>query len=364
MLKLANQIIDFYDDIYLEGIKKVGSIDTSILVMTPEERAELTDDDYALSIITKKASKLNKFPVDTYDNAYLSNIYFDLNYDRLPKTAALIAAYNLKTACLKHGLSPRPAVEGMAKEAESRGVNSNLYYESEPLHKKASVEEVSLEKIAKVQDIGDNYTHAQYAMPTPASVKVACRYFEDKHDKIPLEYRHKYAAAIQIRAKELGMPAQKGLVSKYASDHYSALLDAHVRSRASLLEAANPDLRAGLDKLASAKKNLTPSQFATALHMFDKKAGLSKYYGGYLTNPYEATFANEPDPYAGYTAKIGSRSITHDEIKVLAHEKYAKIKEYFGQSLADELKKDPVPVFDSLPMDAKQVMVSIANGVA
>lgn len=357
MLKLANQVIDIYDDTQKTGIKKIAKLNPGVYVMTPDERNNLDDTDFALSVITKKASKLNKFPVDTKDNTWLSNQYFEMNHDKLPKTAAHIAAYNIKVACERFKVEPLPAVVGLAKEA-----TSNLYYESEPLTKTASVKEVSLEKIAQVQDIGDNYTHAQYAMPSPSHVKMAGKYFDEKLDKIPMEYRHKYAAAIQRRARELGMPVQGGTVAKYASDHYSGMVDAHIQSRATLLEVADPAHKDSLQKLAAAKKSVSPSEFAQALFAFDKKAGLSRYYGSYLKNPFEATFASEPDQYAGYRTKVAGTSINSDDLRKLAIEKYAKIKDYFGASLADEFKRDPTPIFESLPMDSKEIFVGIANG--
>jgi len=361
MLKLANQVIDAYDDISREGLAKLAKIGPDINLMSHAERADLKDHDFALSMITKKASKLNKFPIDSMDNTWLSNEYFEMNHDRLPKTAAVVAASNIKTACERFGVKPRASVVSMSKTAAT----TNIYYESstERLTKTASAEVVSLEKIAAVRDIGDNYTYAQFAMPTPSHVKVACKYFEDKLDKIPVDYRHKYAAAIQQRSKELGMGVQGGSVIKYASDHYSGMVDSHLKSRETLVETA-PEHKEYLQKLAGAKKELTPAQFAQALHGFDKKAGLTRHYGGYLTNPFEATFAGAPDQYEGYRTKVGSASMDSDAIRRLATEKYAQIKNYFGHSLADELRRDPVPIFDSLPMDAKEILGGIANGTA
>lgn len=358
MMKLANQVIDVYDDVSREMLVKLARIAPDINVMSASERATLRDGDFALSMITKKASKLNKFPIDCKDNTWLSNEYFDANYDKLPKTAAEIAAFNIKEACVRFGITPKTSLVKIAKP-----VSTNVYCESssERLVKTASAATVSLEKIANVKDIGDNYTHAQFAMSSPSHVKIACQYFEEKLDKIPLDYRHKYAAAIQRRAQELGMGVQGGSVIKYASDHYSGMVDAHLKSRETLLETS-PENREFLNKLAGAKKELTPSQFAQTLHGFDKKAGLAKYYGGYLTNPFEATFAGVPDQYEGYRTKVGSANFDSDGIRRLANEKYAQIKNYFGSSLADELRRDPVPIFDSLPMDAKEILGGIANG--
>ena len=360
MLKLANQVVDAYDDVERTELRKLAQLRPDLMYMNADERAALHDTDFALSVITKKASKLNKFPVDGPDNTFLSNHFFELHHDRLPKLAAETAAFHIKKACERHGIAPSPAVVGMAKEA-----SSNIYYEgTEELRRVDPVQDVTLDKIAAVKDISDNYTHAQYAFKTPAHVKMACQYFEEKHTKIPVEYRHKYASAIQQRAKELGMPVQGGTVAKYASDHYSGQVDAHIRARLSLLEVADPALRESFEKLAGAKKELTPSQFAVVLHGFDKRAGLSRYYGGHLTDPFLATFGKEPDPYAGMRFKTASADLSVDELRRLAIEKHAQIKNYFGQTLADSFKADPTTIFESLPMDAKEIIGNIAGGLA
>lgn len=360
MLKLANQIIDAYDDVEREGLKKLAAINPSIYYMTPEERSTLRDGDFALSMITKKASKLNKYPIDSYDNTWLSNQYFETNCHKLPEMAAKIAAAHLKTACAKFKIDPTSAVtvfSSMCKEA-----GSNVFCEGQDTKlAKANIVQVDLTKLANVAQMGSNPTHAQYAMRTPSAVKIASKYFDDNHKEMQVEDRHKYAAAIQLRAHELGMPAEKGMVGKYASDHYSGLVDAHLRARMSLLgDSTNREV---LSKMAAMKTELSPTDFARALYGFDKKAGLSRYYGSHLTDPFMATFAAEPDPKP-WRVKVGSTQLGGDDLKKLASEKYAKIKDYFGSSIADEFRKDPQSIFDSLPMDSKEVMAGIFNGTA
>jgi hypothetical protein len=249
-------------------------------------------------------------------------------------------------------------VMALAKRAEN-----NVYFEKEGALKPVNITvKPDLSKIAQVEDIGRDYTTAQYAMPSVTHVKLAARYLEENEKKIPLNFLHKYAATVQRRAHELGMQPLKGAISKYASDHYSPMVDAHIKSRASLLEA-KPELKSTVEKLGAAKKRLSPSEFAQMLHGFDKQAGLEKYYGAHLQNPYEATFAREVDPYAGFHYKSASqRSMDGDELAKLVHVKYAKIKEYFGDYMASEMRKDPTAIFESLPRDAKEIIVGIADG--
>lgn len=358
MLKLANQVLDAYDDVTKAGLKKLAAINPNIRVMSFEEKAALGDKDFALSVITKTASKINKFPINDYDNTWLSNEYFDMTSQRLTKEASSIAASHIKKACEVFNITPKPSVSSMAKEA-----STNVYYEgSEVLRKNANVIGHGMDKFAEASKIGDNYTHAQYVMATPTEVKIACAYFEKNASKMPVEARHKYAAAIQRRSNELGMGAQKGFVSKYASDHYSPQVDAHILSRKTLLQDIKPEMAANFSKLGAAKKQLSPSQFAKALYQLDKKAGIQKYYGGSLTDPFLASFAAEPDQYEGYRVKVGSMQLNSDEIASLANGKYDQIKNYFGSTIAEELKKNPVPIFDSLPMDSKEILAGIANG--
>jgi len=358
MLKIANQILDVYDDVDLAGVRKLASINPNAQVMTAEQRAALDDRDFALSVITKKAHKVNKFPIHNASDTWLSNQYFEMNSHKLPDGAQKVAASHIKKACEKFKIRPTRAVELFAKTAAS-----NIFYEDDSLKPRQARVTPDLTKIAAVDDICNNSTHAQYAFATPAHVKVACEYFEQNGEKMPIASRHKYAAAVQLRAKELGMPKQAGLVGKYASDHYSPMVDAHLSARADILQSAEPEIRGTLQKLASLKTSLPPHQFAQALHAFDKRAKLTRYYGSHLTDPYLATFGKEPDAYAGYRHKAASGTeLTSEELRKIIGGHYDKISEYFGRQVAEEMKKEPMAIFDSLPNDAKEMIVSFGDG--
>ena len=371
MNKFANQMIDAYDDIYCEKLVKLASVRPETYIMTAEEKSRLHDDDYALCFITKEAQKISKFPIDSHDNAWLSNQYFPDTYHKLTKAAAVTAAQNIKKACAHFGIAPMAEVEKVASLVE-REVTHNVSYEGDREdvswlldlrgHEKTAAE--VMQPFADVEKIGDNYTHAQYILPTQAHVKLAAKFFDEKHEKIPLTQRAKYACAVQRRARELGMTKVGGAVEKYAGDNYGAHLDGHLASRRAMLDG-RPELVGELNKLAAAKKEFTPQQFAQVLHGFDKKAGLSQYYGGYLANPFMATFAGLPDEGSSvrWMDKKGSRSLSTEEVRKLVNDSNTKIAEYFGSAMASELKKDPVSIFESLPNDAKEVLANIHDGL-
>ena len=356
-MRIANQILDAYDDIYKEELVKIAKVAPDIYMRGKDEISGMSDRDFALTVITKEAQKLNKFPIKTADDVWLSNAYFHKTAHRLPKEAAEIAAYHIKKACLKNKIKPTQKVSSMSKEA-----SDNIYYEREDgVRPTVQTKIAHMNEMAEAEKIASNYTFAQFAFSTPNHVHMGVKYFEKFASKMPLEIRHGYAEALQQRAGELGMERFRGTVGKYAGDRYSSMVGAHIRGRASLLDGRDPSLTSTLNKLASSRGNFSPSDFAQALHSFDKHAGLTKYYGSHLTDPYQATFASEPD--GGFTVKTASgASLSQDQLKKLAVTKYARIKEYFGSSVADEFKKDPTPIFDSLPMDAKEIIVGIADG--
>lgn len=352
MYKIANQVLDAHDDTSLDILRKVAKLNPSINMMTDEERLSLKDNDFALSVITKKASKLNKFPVNNYDSTFLSNQFFNETHQRLPKIAAETAAHNIKVACAIFNVTPTEAVEKLAND---RG--SNRYFE-EDVRIPAREASNKLEKFAQVQQIGDNETFASFTFATPDDVNKGVEYFNGFSEKMPIEYRHKYASVLQRKATEFHMPEIHGQVEKYAGTAYNANVDAHLSSRKSLV---NEKLAAAYEKLASYKNTVSPVEFAKLMLGIDKKAGLDRHYGSYLTNPFEATFARLSNPKCLFKTASGD-SVTPDNIKKMATDKYAKIKEYFGHSLADALKNDGADIFESLPNDAKEIVVGIADG--
>lgn len=358
MYKLANQIIDIYDDVLKEGMRKVAEIMPSIKVMSPQEKAALEDTDFALSIITKEAQKINKFPISDYDSTWLSNQYFDMNHRNLPAEAQKIASYHIKKACDRHSIEPTKAVAGICLEDR---YTPNIYFEEDVRSVKVAAQiDVDMSMFAEVEKIASNYTSAQYVMSSPGRVKLAEQYFNEYYKKMPFDIRAGYASAIQKRASELGMDKVGGAVGVYSSDSYSAHLGSHISSRKALLEA-KPEDALLLGKLAAMKDHLSPKEFSDHLYSFDKKAGLTKYYDGYLTNAYEATLGlHNPNPSHLY--KTARATLDSNELKKIAFGKYDKIKQYMGQSVADEFKKYPDEIFESLPMDHKELVVKIAYG--
>lgn len=355
MFKLANQVLDHTDDVHCEILQKIANKNPQAKAMSADEVSKLDDTDFAITVFTKHAHKMNKFPIADKDSTWLSSEYFNETCYGLPKEAQEIAAFHIKSACERFGIEASPAVQALSKEAVS-----NVYIESFDAAPTQRInQDNDLKKYAEVSKICDNYNHAIFVMPNHDGIKTACEYFKQFSNKMPLDYRHKYAGAIQRRAGELAYKVTEPEVCKYASSAYSSDLDAHLASRRSLV-ASQPMFTRAFNKIASMQNEMEPMEFAQLLHALDKRASLDKYYGGYLVNPYEATFAIQSNPKM---VKVSSKlNLSHADLGNVFIDKHAKIAQYFGKGVADSLRQDGAPAFEVLPNDAKEILAGIADG--
>jgi hypothetical protein len=360
-MNISNQVIDFADDVTKGILKLAGpNVPEAVLsqaVLTPEERDALPAEDFALVILTKESHELKKFPICDQGSTWLSCHYFQHTNDNLPAGAMKIAASNLEKACAVFGL----AVPAIVKQAAVSGIQSNLYEEA------TAKREDKLVKVAYEKN-SDHYfaLGTRYPMPTAEFVKKAEAYFDREwrnfHDASD---RYEFAHNVAARAKELGMPVESPHIKKYASDKFGSEVTTQLNLRKGLVDGRQ-DMTSAIDKLASHAGSAEADTFAKTLHMFDKKAGLEKYYDKHIKDAYSATFEvrEEMAKLSGYRWEDTSSGVSLDETALVkcADKKYDKIKGYFGPTLADSLKKHAVAIFESLPLDCKIVIAKIANG--
>jgi len=368
-MSLVHQIIDFVDDIS-KGILKEAAAQVpdhlkSGEILTAEQRERMEPEQFALVMRTKEAQVLKKFPVNDEVNTWLSCQYFSKTAAQLPYVAQKVAATNLRRACAIYNLETPEVVEKMA----SNEVKSNRYDEikswtEDRLHAKTA-------QVAEVKPDGSEHFYAlgnRYAMPNPDYVKKAAAYFIDHTREFgDAEDRATFAYHVRERAKELQVALEKRAeesLASYSGDAYGDMISTQLKIREDLLWA-KPEMSAALAKLAAHRTDTDATTFAKALFMFDKKAGLTRYYDGHLADAFKATFGNvfrkEASGYLWEDEGSGL-SINEKELEKVADQKYDKIKGYFGSSVADSLKKHAVSIFESLPKDAKETIVKIAKG--
>lgn len=366
-MSLANQVIDFVDDVQKVHLRSIaGSLPEHLKtaqVVSAAEQEALDDSQFALILWTKEAQQFRKFPIHDAGNTWLSCQYFEKTAEQLPYVAKTVAATQLAKACALHKLATTPEVKKFAAQE----VYTNRYDEVRSW--KDDRTSLMTTKIASATPSdGSEHFYAlggRYAMPTPDYVKKAAAYFaEHAAEFTDAEDRHTFAHNVIERAKELSVQVEcLSELSKYAGASYGDSVSTQLKLRSDLLHS-RPEMAGALDKLASFKAETPAETFAKALYLFDKKAGIDRYYGsGYIADAFKATFADF-QKHAGYhwENSDGSVSIAGKELTKAAEAKYDRIKTYLGPTLADSLKKEAVTIFDSLPNDAKETVVRICKG--
>lgn len=363
-MSLCNQILDFTDDhsksLFADICKSVPELYKTASIVDAERSVKLESHEHALVAITKEGSVMRKYPINDAANTWLSCQYFEKTAHKLPTTAKTITATQLKLACAIHNVEPTPAVTKLASDK----IQSNRYHEAKDMKKTAHV----IETEAVTTD-GSTHFYAlnnRYPMPDSSFVKQAATYFEQYEKEFTdAEDRHVFAANVLARAGELNVSLEnQELLSKYAGEGYGDIVETQLKLRQELLWH-KPEMSGALDKLASKRAETEPAVFAKVLHAFDKHAGLDRYHGRAIADGYQSTFERRFTKTAsGYRWEDESTgmSITEKELEKVADEKYSAIKGYFGSSVADQLKKHAVSIFESLPVNAKEVIVKIAKG--
>lgn len=353
-MKLENAIIDIYDDVNLkETLTKVASRLPSNLrqehLPAVHEKDSLEDSQFALSLFTKSASKLNKFPINSRINTALSSEYFELNHHKLPYEAQKIAAAFIHRACDKFGVEPSPSVK---QASSSTTPSANIYFEK-------AIEKVGHFKTASVGGVFalDN----KYPINTKEEVLKADSYFNKYASDFSIENKHEFAKNVCQRATQLGVITGAN-IQKYAASNYgSALrLEQSLATRKTLLDEDSP-YREAFDKIASYRGKVEPEVFAKTLYELDKKAGIERCYNGHIMDPFDAVCGGMAK-VANYIYQKDHIYMTEEDLKNALSSKEKTLKDYFGDTLVKGLKSEGSAAFTALPDDTQDIIARIWNG--
>jgi hypothetical protein len=361
-MSLSMQALDFYDDLKRTQLKQIADTAPSFIksasLSTREQVSKLPTELFALHALTKEGTHLRKYPVNSAADTWLSCAYFEKNAHKLPSQAAKITATHLKIACEKFQLNAPKEVERISVDETPL---SNLYVEENDLEKNAT--------IAGLERRPDNGSYAlpgRYPLFNQEFVKKASQYFVTHFADFEPDTRYTFAKNTLAKASELGMSLDVNdefLLRKVAGDTYGTKIDSQLRIRANIVDGIS-QLEEKLSKVAAAKESLPAEKFAQLLQAFDNEAGVSRIYGGNVLDAYQATFDKDMDKTAStvWEDETTGLTLSSAELEKAANDKSDKIKAYFGETMANSLKKHSHDIFQSLPSDAKAMIAKIAKG--
>lgn len=380
-------IIDFYDDPQGEVLKNQLPVDQvpefikTAAYLGEEDREALPDDVFAL-VMVDRHSKLRKYACVDKGNTALSVIYFLANQDKLPEEAQKTAAMNLLTACGWYGLDQPAQLKKIAaaprKRLMQKGadlVGTEVMPTAAPLkEKKASIQPyVSTEglqlpiKVAEPERYEDEFYclvkegAAHFPIKSLGEVEQAVAFFEEEGYQLHPEDRRAYCEKLASRAEALGVPVTDG-IRKYASKTYAPdgeiKIAVHTRLQFFTEDGPERDLLKGLmEKQAS----IPPDVFAEALRLFDETTGLDQRWDEAVYDPYYSTYGFTKEATWSFVA--GNDRVTEDQLQKLVQADFKLLKCRFGEEIAEELRKKPREIFDSLPLDSKRIIMRMANEV-
>lgn len=298
---LAGIVFDIYDDVNYSILRAGGEKIATCSFEPADKLSKLPDSAFSVIIKTASGDIVRKYPRHNPDSIKISAFYLNKVKDTLPE--------NIKVAALDGLINKKTNYIDMTKE---------------PV------------KIASTKNYGLTVNGKSYfPLDTQEQVKTAVATFKLSCDKLLPSERYELAQNI-IKVAELHKVELNNDIHKYASKELTNL---------AWLQAVKARQSECLDgtKIAALKAyKPTDSKAALAfLAEFDKNAGLTNK----VPDIYTSVFADVMK-IAGL--KVASKS---DKIKSVSTE---LIKEAYGKDFSEEWAKDPVSVFESLPVPVKE----------
>ncbi len=197
----------------------------------------------------------------------------------------------------------------------------------------------------------------RYPLDGMDQVKEASAYFDEYRCRMTPDMRREYCVNMVKRARALDLPVSE-TAAAYGAEGYADDAQIKIALDGRKLLIVNDIYKDVLDKLAAERPLMTPAQFAATLAEFDKVASLDLFYDQHILDPYLSTYGEKR---ASDSIAIGNDFMSVKQLKRLAAVGFATVKHRFGDQFAERFVKDPVSVFNGMPLDQKKIMMRMVS---
>lgn len=403
MIKTAGVIFDFYDDNGKQLKEKLAgrALPEKIgnaIIYEPEELELLPDNAFA-AVIQNGDNELRKYACVDVGNVALSTIYFLENHKNFPTRTKIKIASNLLRACSHFELQPpellvklsgaKPLIKGDgampivnpgekgsrdSKTAEVSGTQM-APYTVDPTPKKTKVASVISDPY-----VDTTYDEIESDQPTtgmlfalepedgPPSfplltwqqVKTAADFFEEQYKRLHPRTRREFCEKVAARASLLGVDVPD-IVEKYGSRYYAPNGEFNVAvetRRQYWREAGEDEAVSLLDKLMEKKATMHPDVFAETLSLIDINANTDKNWDNTIIDPWATTFGIKT---AAWKWVNGADVVNEEQVRGLAQKDRSFLSNHFGEDFAGAFQKNPIKIFESMPLPQKRVIARLAQ---
>ena len=199
-----------------------------------------------------------------------------------------------------------------------------------------------------------------YPLNTWDRVKTAEVYFQDNKIKMQPEVRRQFAVKLAAKSRQIGYPLDADIVDAGSTNRAD---DGHLQAALEMrkVACAPGDDRAFLDELFEKRASIDPDSFAEVLRRFDVSNGLDKGWDHVVLDPWSSTFGMQK--VAEVVWEDGPERVTSEELSHLALEHGGALRDVYGEKFTDEFMKDPVGIFNSLPLTWKRQVARLAQNM-
>lgn len=189
-------------------------------------------------------------------------------------------------------------------------------------------------------------------------VKKAEVYYQEEHKRMQPEVRRQYAVKLASKAAAMGYPLDPDILEAGSTGWApQGHLKAAVEMRKIACSPHSED-RKFLDELFEKRASLEPPTYAEVLRRFDVGHGLDKGWDHIILDPWASTYGLNKS--AEVVWEDGADRVTSEDLLRLS-QNHAAFNREFTDEFRKEFQKDPVSIFESLPLPQKRVIARLAS---
>jgi hypothetical protein len=189
-------------------------------------------------------------------------------------------------------------------------------------------------------------------------MKTAEVYWQENRRIMVPEIRRQFAVKLAAKAGVMGYPLDADIVEAGAETYGSdGLLGSAIEMR-KMAFAPGSDERDFLDGLFEKRAEIEPGVYAEVLRRFDVDNSLDSGWDHAVLDPWSSTYGI--DKTAEVIWESGADRLTDKALNNLVENHLADVSQHFTYSMAEELRKDPKAIFNSLPTPHKKILARLA----
>jgi hypothetical protein len=201
----------------------------------------------------------------------------------------------------------------------------------------------------------------KYPIHTWDMVKTAEAYFKENSVRMEAPIRRHFAVKLASKAESMGYPIDPDIRVRGSSSYADSGRLRSALDMRKLSFSKNSPESGFLDELFEKRAEVSPFVYSECLRRFDLENGLDRHWDVNIPDPWASTFGIKT---ASVVWEDGADRVTEEELNNLSLNHSELNQTAFTPEMVREFQKDPVGVFQSLPLPQKRMLARLAADCA